>query len=294
MEEEYAKGNIVIDTNSEGERRIRRRKFFDEYDGKPMDDFWSDIPRLLGGDKDKESVEYPTQKPLKLLHRIIETSTKRGDFVLDPFAGCATTPIAAEQLGRQWLGADIWKGAHEQVLNRLRTEGLAVPDEEWSQQDRQIRFSEVLFTRKLLVRTDEDDVAVEPFRLRVQRELEPWQKMTHAEMRKHLIAAQTLGNENGYVTCAGCGRQMEHQFFHLDHIQPKKGRGRNHIDNRILLCAPCNGRKGYTYTLEGLQNINSKPADDEGAWMFDRARADSAMTRAYNLTEGIADGTVDL
>ncbi len=51
---------------------------------------------------------YPTQKPLALYERIIEASSNEGDIVLDPFCGCATTPIAAERLKRQWVGMDIW------------------------------------------------------------------------------------------------------------------------------------------------------------------------------------------
>ncbi len=47
----------------------------------------------------RERTGYPTQKPLALLHRIIESSSKQGDIVLDPFCGCATTCVAAQQLG---------------------------------------------------------------------------------------------------------------------------------------------------------------------------------------------------
>ncbi len=42
--------------------------------------------------------------------------------VLDPFCGCATTPVAAERLGRQWVGMDLWAGAHRIVVSRLRQE----------------------------------------------------------------------------------------------------------------------------------------------------------------------------
>ena len=48
-----------------------------------------------------ERMGYPTQKPVALYERIINASSNEGDIVLDPFAGCATTPIAAERLGRQ-------------------------------------------------------------------------------------------------------------------------------------------------------------------------------------------------
>ena len=58
---------------------------------------WWDIPYARGN----EATGYPTQKPLALYERIIQASSNPGDMVLDPFCGCATTPVAAERLGRQ-------------------------------------------------------------------------------------------------------------------------------------------------------------------------------------------------
>ena len=76
----------------------------------------------------KERTGYPTQKPLALYELIIKASSSPGDWVLDPFAGCATTCVAAERLGRKWIGMDIWEGAHQIVLDRLAAEKLAVPE----------------------------------------------------------------------------------------------------------------------------------------------------------------------
>ena len=50
---------------------------------------------------------YPTQKPEALLERIINASSKEGDWVLDPFCGCGTTVAVAEKLNRNWVGIDI-------------------------------------------------------------------------------------------------------------------------------------------------------------------------------------------
>ena len=69
----------------------------------------------------KERIGYPTQKPLALLKRIIMASCPEEGIVLDPFCGCATTCIAAENEGRQWIGIDISKKAVELV--KLRAEG---------------------------------------------------------------------------------------------------------------------------------------------------------------------------
>ena len=82
-------------------------------------DYW-DIPLLSAFSK--ERLGYPTQKPLSLLHKIIECSTDPGDIVLDPFCGCATTCVAAEQLDRQWVGIDVSIKAYELVKKRLHAD----------------------------------------------------------------------------------------------------------------------------------------------------------------------------
>ena len=50
---------------------------------------------------------YPTQKPIKLLDRIIQASSNEGDVVFDPFCGCGTSIYAAEKNNRKWIGIDI-------------------------------------------------------------------------------------------------------------------------------------------------------------------------------------------
>src|SRR5262249_47695311 len=54
-----------------------------------------------------EFLQYPTQKPLALLERIIQVSSNPGFVVLDPFCGCGTAVHAAQKLGRSWMGIDI-------------------------------------------------------------------------------------------------------------------------------------------------------------------------------------------
>lgn len=84
-----------------------------------MRDVW-DIPVINA--MAKERTGYPTQKPLALLERIILASSNKGDMVLDPFCGCATTCIAAEKLQRAWVGIDISHRAYELVNERLERE----------------------------------------------------------------------------------------------------------------------------------------------------------------------------
>ena len=67
-----------------------------------------------------ERIGYPTQKPLALLERIIKASSSEGDVMLDPFCGCATACVAADNLGRRWVGIDISPKAVELVNMRLQ------------------------------------------------------------------------------------------------------------------------------------------------------------------------------
>jgi site-specific DNA-methyltransferase (adenine-specific) len=84
--------------------------------GVPLSDVW-DIPYL--NPKAKERVGYPTQKPVALLSRIIETFSSQEDRVLDPFCGSGTTLVAAQLLGRAACGIDISQAAIELCRRRL-------------------------------------------------------------------------------------------------------------------------------------------------------------------------------
>ena len=113
------------------------RQYLARSPGQLLQDIWAFQPytkgRLHGTDagidedirwippRDKrERTGYPTQKPLALLERIIKASSAEGDMVLDPFCGCATACVAAENLGRRWVGIDISPKAVELVNMRLQ------------------------------------------------------------------------------------------------------------------------------------------------------------------------------
>ena len=73
-------------------------------DDKQMTDVWQ-LPAI--GRWEKSCGKHPTQKPLGVLARLIQASTKPGAWILDPFSGSATTGIAANLLGRKYLGLEI-------------------------------------------------------------------------------------------------------------------------------------------------------------------------------------------
>jgi len=94
-----------------------RKVYLHENKGQIPSNIWTDIPPLQHNSKEKRP--WPTQKPLALLMRIINASSKEGDMVLDPFCGCATTPVAAAKLNREWVGIDIHKQAATEVKERM-------------------------------------------------------------------------------------------------------------------------------------------------------------------------------
>jgi DNA modification methylase len=115
----------------------RYKEYLADAPGVPLQDIWAFQPGTKGcvyGDdsvgidedvkwlasNDKERTGYETQKPVGLLERIIRATTKQEDLVMDPFCGCGTTVIAAQKLGRQWIGIDSTYVAIGLVEKRLK------------------------------------------------------------------------------------------------------------------------------------------------------------------------------
>lgn len=94
------------------------KRYLDEVQGVPVDAVWDDIQPLNA--RHPEYVGLRSQKPLALMERIIGSSSNPGDVVLDPFCGSATTCIAAETMGRRWMGVDISSESADIADTRLR------------------------------------------------------------------------------------------------------------------------------------------------------------------------------
>lgn len=108
----------------------RLKRYLDEGKGVPLGSVWDDIGPVQG--VAEERVGFPTQKPLKLLERIIEISSERGDVILDAFCGCGTALVAAQNAGRQWIGIDVSPTACRVMAKRLRDNcGLTESDRLW-------------------------------------------------------------------------------------------------------------------------------------------------------------------
>ena len=115
MEELDKQGRLIFPKSPDG--RIRIKKYLDEMKGVVIGNNWDDIPPISS--QATERLGYPTQKPSALLERIIQASSSPGDIVLDPFCGCGTAVVAAQKLGRRWIGIDVTHVAITVMKRRL-------------------------------------------------------------------------------------------------------------------------------------------------------------------------------
>ncbi|NIZ40360.1 DNA methyltransferase [Entomospira entomophila] len=207
LEAEYQNGKVVITEDG----KLERRQYSDSYAGKPLDNNWVDIPRI----GKNEDTGYRTQKPLALLKRIIEASSKEGDIVLDPFAGCATTCVAAQQLNRHWIGIDIEEKAVELLVERLEKSGS---------------LEDTMKYRKagddFIHRTD------------IPQRSDVLLVSAHDKSIKERLFHEQKGR------CNACDVEMRIVDFEVDHIIPKARGGGDYYENYQLLCSSCNRIKG--------------------------------------------------
>jgi site-specific DNA-methyltransferase (adenine-specific) len=107
------------------ERTIRGKTYRYYADiGRRLGSVWTDIPSMVANTPlRKEATGYPTQKPERLLERIIRASTEEGAVVADPMCGSGTTLVAAARLGRRFVGGDLSPLAFEIASRRLAEGG---------------------------------------------------------------------------------------------------------------------------------------------------------------------------
>jgi len=100
-----------------------RRVYLNQTVGSPISDVWTDIPSFQTDNASRAYTGYPTQKPIRLLKRIIESSCPTNGIVIDAFVGSGTTCEAAEQLSDElnctWIGIDNSKFALHTARKRL-------------------------------------------------------------------------------------------------------------------------------------------------------------------------------
>ena len=240
LEELWAQGRIAV--RRDGRPRLDGHIIYLDEQPKPKaQNIWDDIERI--GNTDSQRTGYPTQKPIDLYRRIVLASSNEGDIVLDPFCGCATTLIAAEQEGRQWIGMDLWD------------EALTVVQERVGKECANLFGGAITYAETPPQRTDDGAIAAPPLKSKrkgARRTPEPGPVLPREEMIELLLERQD-------GKCAGCDRRYaDRRIWQIDHLNPRSAGGVNHDINRCLLCPPCNGIKSDTMTLPALRNHNRK------------------------------------
>lgn len=94
-----------------------RKSFLDENKGKVISNFWDSVEPL--NPMANERIGYPTQKPEKLIQRIINATTENGDLVADFFCGSGTTAAVSEKLNRKWICSDLGKFSIHTTRKRM-------------------------------------------------------------------------------------------------------------------------------------------------------------------------------
>lgn len=106
--------------------RVIGKKTYRYYadEGRALGSVWSDCPSMSANTPLRsETTGYPTQKPLKLLDRIVRASSEEGSLVIDPFCGSGTTLLAAAAAGRFFIGSDVGDLAITTTRTRLDAAG---------------------------------------------------------------------------------------------------------------------------------------------------------------------------
>ena len=219
----------------------RLKRYLQASTGQVPGNIWTDIPPL--NSQARERTGWKTQKPLALLERIIKASSNEGDIVFDPFCGCGTSLVAAETLGRRWVGADDDANAVDVIRERIANLTGAVTD-----------APQMQHSISVLAHPPERTIAVagavhrDPTGYIIPKM--PSDRMTNAQIREQLAEWQT--ESDGLITCIGCAERLRPRHFECDHIDARAQGGTNRIDNRILLCGACNGQKSSTKQLTAL------------------------------------------
>ena len=249
-----------------------QKRYLDEMQGNPVDTIWDDIKPIQA--QSRERTGYATQKPLELYERIIEASSNPGDVVLDIFAGCATTAVAAERLDRQWIACDMAYRSWTMLKRRFYLNGYALADMTDAtrnalgvhQTELQEAVSRTIGPNELPERDDEDPAPHHDLRparrgRRSSAQTAGWSGRIPKDDAKKLLI-----DRFGPV-CWGCGYlprrpngSLDDTLLEVDHIRARRAsegkQGNDELYNLALLHRTCNGIKRNKLTLEQLREHN--------------------------------------
>ena len=243
--------------------------------GSAAADFIEDIPMASGN----ENTGYATQKPLALYERIISASSNPGDVVLDIFAGCATTAVAAERLGRQWIACDWAYRSWTMLKRRFHIEGYELEGTTNATKDalagarKHKGYSQPLpFVSSSVIGPldlpDRDDEDPAPYHHLQQAKHTASIQSASWSGRIPKDAAKRLLIERFGPVCWGCGFEprrpngtIDAGVLQVDHIRARNAaegaKGNDELYNLALLHPTCNNTKRNKLTLEELRDYNA-------------------------------------
>ena len=263
----HAVGLITAPKNKQSLPRLKT--YLAATRGVAATDLIVDIPMASGS----EDTGYATQKPLELYERVIRASSNPGDVVLDIFAGCATTAVAAERLGRQWVACDMAYRSWTMLKRRFAIHGFALSDMTQATVDalhgKQPELSGAksytIGPNQVPDRYDDDPRHIAYLarpRKRQTTQTSSWSGRIPKDEAKQLL----IDKFGPY--CWGCGweaprfpnGERDLGLLEVDHIWARKEvntqGGSDELYNLALLHATCNRRKGNRMTLEQLRQLN--------------------------------------
>lgn len=200
-------------------------------EGKLVTDVWTDVgAQNATSPISKENTGYPTQKPEKLLERVIHSTTKEGDLVADFFVGSGTTAAVAERLGRKWICSDLGRfGVHttrKRLINVQR---------ELKKEGKNFRAFEILnlgkYERDAFVKVDGDLKKEERKKLEAQKEREFVKLILQAYKAESLDSFEHfVGKKRDRVVAVGPLTDPVSVQFILDACHEAKEKGLTKID----------------------------------------------------------------
>ena len=208
-----AAGEIYWPKKEGGVPRFKKRPGFTR--PVPLQNLWDDIPPVQGVGNDYRL--WQTQKPIPLLERLILCFTDKDDYVLDPWCGCATGPVAAEINGRDWMGIDLSPRAFKEVYERLQREA-----------DKNALLDGGVL--KDVVRRDDLPV------------------LSKDTINPYCFKETLYGRQQG--RCGLCAEYVTFRKMTIDHKVPVNRGGQDTEDNLELYCGNCNSIKGGRRTKE--------------------------------------------
>ena len=275
VEKARGKGSAAIWSSGHNEDRVADLAKI----GKVPQNWWTEeTPGFSPVGRSKENTGYSTQKPIALYQRIVRASSNPGDVVLDLFAGCATTAIAAELEGRNWLACDMAYRANTMLMRRFYQNDIILSsmnvdvvreaiDEYSAKFPNFYKQGLVIGPPDLdsyprLTSNPDDGV---PY-LKAPKRM-PSRKRWNSPYTKE-ESKDILIDKWGPI-CWGCNFDATRPngtvnltLLQVDHIQATKSKdgvaGGDELTNLAILCGYCNGHKGAYLSLEELRKDNER------------------------------------